>query len=74
MNFMYDSAETKEILAKLGLADVIHKLWTHTSLNKKTLINTLKLLSTFTSSCLEGKIFILLILCLISIYSDKYLI
>ncbi|XP_008212651.1 rotatin isoform X1 [Nasonia vitripennis] len=54
MNFMYDSTEAKEVFAKAGLADIIHKLWAHTSMNKKILINTLKLLSTFTSNYLEA--------------------
>lgn len=57
MNFMYDSTEAKEVFAKAGLADIIHKLWAHTLLNKKVLTNTLKLLSTFTSNCLEGELF-----------------
>lgn len=55
---MYDSEETKEIYAKAGLADIIHKLWAHSSQDKKLLIGTLKLLSTFTSNCKEGKDFI----------------
>ena len=54
MNFMYDSVEAKEIFAGIGLADIIHKLWAYTSLNKKVLITTLKMMSTFTSGCLEG--------------------
>lgn len=57
MNFMYDSEEAKEVYAKAGLADIIHKLWTHSSQDKKLLIGTLKLLSTFTSNCKEGIFF-----------------
>lgn len=54
MNFAFDSDAAKAVLAKAGLADVIHKLWAHTSLHKRTLITTLKLIATFTSNCLEG--------------------
>ncbi|XP_058799120.1 rotatin isoform X2 [Phymastichus coffea] len=54
MNFMYDSVEAKNIFAAIELADIIHKLWAHTSVNKKTLITNLKLLSTFTTNCVEA--------------------
>ncbi|XP_014215575.1 rotatin [Copidosoma floridanum] len=54
MNFMYDSKEAKEIFAKAGLADVVHKLWAYTSMNRQTLVTSLKLLSNFTSDCLEA--------------------
>ncbi|KAL7292988.1 hypothetical protein TKK_0013438 [Trichogramma kaykai] len=54
MNFMFDCDEAKQALAKVGFADIIHKLWSHTSTNKKVLIGTLTMLSAFTANCTEA--------------------
>ncbi|XP_012272783.1 rotatin isoform X2 [Orussus abietinus] len=54
MNFMYGNVEVKEVLAKAGLADVVHKLWAWVDLNKTVVISALKLLATFTTHCPEA--------------------
>nr|XP_012136876.1 PREDICTED: rotatin isoform X4 [Megachile rotundata] len=51
MNFMYGSAEVKEVLSKAGLADVLHKLWAWVALNKTVSTTALKLLATYTTKC-----------------------
>lgn len=57
MNFMYKSVQVKEIFAKAGLADVLHKLWAWVALHKSVLISGLKLIATFTTDCPEGEFF-----------------
>lgn len=54
MNFMYKSVQVKEIFAKAGLADVLHKLWAWVALHKSVLISGLKLIATFTTDCPEA--------------------
>ncbi|XP_043474662.1 rotatin [Leptopilina heterotoma] len=54
MNFMYKSIQVKEIFAKAGLADVLHKLWAWIALHKSVLISGLKLIATFTTDCPEA--------------------
>lgn len=54
MNFMYDSTEVKEVLTKVGLADVLHKLWAWIALNKTISTTALKLLATYTTKCTSG--------------------
>ncbi|XP_043271648.1 rotatin [Venturia canescens] len=54
MNFMYNSDEIKERLAKAGLADCLHKLWAWISLDNRTVTSALELVATFTTNCSEG--------------------
>lgn len=53
-NFVYNSVEVKERLAKAGLADILHKLWAWISLDDKTIASVLELVATFTTNCSEG--------------------
>ena len=57
MNFMYKSVQVKEMFAKAGLADVLHKLWAWIALHKSVLISGLKLIATFTTDCPEGEFY-----------------
>lgn len=54
MNFMYGSTEVKEVLTKVGLADVLHKLWAWIALSKTVSTTALKLLATYTTKCTTG--------------------
>lgn len=56
MNFMYEDTCVKESLTKEGLADVVHKLWAWIALNKTVSTSALKLLATFTTKCILGKL------------------
>lgn len=58
MNFMYRSVQVKEMFAKAGLADVLHKLWAWIALHKSVLISGLKLIATFTTDCPDGQLLI----------------
>ncbi|XP_017766173.1 PREDICTED: rotatin [Eufriesea mexicana] len=51
MNFMYGNTEVKEVLTKVGLADVLHKLWAWIALSKTVSTTALKLLATYTTKC-----------------------
>ncbi|XP_008548822.1 rotatin [Microplitis demolitor] len=54
MNFSHNNQMVKCTLSKLGLADILHKLWAWISLNDSTIVSSLKLLATYTTNCLEA--------------------
>ncbi|XP_074116184.1 rotatin homolog anastral spindle 3 [Cotesia typhae] len=54
MNFAHNNGTVKCTLSKLGLADILHKLWAWISLNDSTLVSSLKLLATYTTNCPEA--------------------
>jgi hypothetical protein len=54
-NFLNGDSDAKLVAAELGLADVVHKLWAWCCVLSSLLEGALKMLSTFTASCLSGK-------------------
>lgn len=54
-NFMVQSYDVKYALSILGLTDILHKLWVWCIVQKSHLINTLRLLCTFSTDCIPGK-------------------
>lgn len=54
-NFMLGHVEIKNRCAEMGLADLIHKLWTWFCFQKVELVNVLKLLCTFTIDSFAGE-------------------
>jgi len=54
-NFLNGESDVKLAAAKIGLADLVHKLWVWCCALRSLLEDALKLLSTFTTSCLSGK-------------------
>jgi hypothetical protein len=54
-NFLNGDGTVKEAAAEIGLADLVHKLWIWCCALSSLLEAALKMLSTFTTSCLSGK-------------------
>lgn len=50
-NFLMNNVSVKCEAASLGLTDIVHKVWSWFSIQKSSLVNVLKLLSTFTTNC-----------------------
>jgi hypothetical protein len=53
-NFLNGDSDVKKAAAEIGLADLIHKLWVWCCALSSLLEDALKMLSTFTTSCLSG--------------------
>jgi hypothetical protein len=54
-NFLNGDSNVKVAAAEIGLADLVHKLWVWCCALSSLLEAALKMLSTFTTSCLSGK-------------------
>jgi hypothetical protein len=63
-NFLNDDGDVKLAAAEMGLADLMHKLWVWCCALSSLLEDALKMLCTFTASCLPGN-FTLAIVCVI---------
>jgi hypothetical protein len=55
-NFLNGDSNVKVAAAEIGLADLVHKLWVWCCALTSLLEAALKMLSTFTTSCLAGKL------------------
>lgn len=55
-NFMSGDSDAKNTATDLGLADLVHKLWAWIMSQKDLFVNTLKMLCTYTTDCLIGKV------------------
>jgi hypothetical protein len=53
-NFLNGDSDVKVAAAEMGLADVMHKLWVWCCTLSSLLEDALKILSTFTTSCVSG--------------------
>lgn len=54
-NFMIGDNDVKEMFVKLGMVDVVHKLWSWVCTRGNLLKHTLKMLVTYTTGVISGK-------------------